>query len=196
MPMKPLFPTLVLACAALVLALTGCTPAVQGREAMARGDYGAAVQYYREDLSRNPDSLEDRRRLGRSLYALGRSGEAETVLREALDLRPGDWEASYLLGLALIAQGETDAGFDSLRDVKVPDGAYWLKSETVCVADHVQRQDLPTDETLTLLERYHRILANRQDMRDYHNHANSVFLLGGDCPPMLHDVNYYLGIEW
>ena len=187
-------PALLLA--AIFFFLSGCSPAMRGGEAMARGDYGVAVQYYREDLSRNPDSLASRRKLGRALYELGDFDAAEAVLGEVLARKPGDWEASYTLSLALIARGRREAGFDALRETRAATGAYWLKMETACVADRVQDQDLSTPETLDLLTRYRSVLAKRQELRAYRNHAGSLFFLAGDCPPMLHEVNYYLGTEW
>jgi tetratricopeptide (TPR) repeat protein len=72
------------------------------------GEHALAAQAYREVVSRAPENVPARLRLGASLYSSGRLGAAEKELDEVLRRAPEDPHALFYLGAVLIDQRRTD----------------------------------------------------------------------------------------
>jgi tetratricopeptide (TPR) repeat protein len=71
-------------------------------------EHALAAQAYREIVSRAPENLPARVRLGASLYSTGKLGAAEKELDEALRRAPEDPHASFYLGAVLVEQKRTE----------------------------------------------------------------------------------------
>jgi len=72
------------------------------------GEHALAARAYHEVVSRAPENLQARLRLGASLYSSGRLGAAEKELGEVLRRAPGHPQANFYLGAVLFEQKRTD----------------------------------------------------------------------------------------
>jgi tetratricopeptide (TPR) repeat protein len=71
-------------------------------------EHALAAQAYQEVVSRAPDNVPARARLGASLYSIGKLLAAEKELDEALRRAPDDPHALFYLGAVLVDQRRTD----------------------------------------------------------------------------------------
>jgi Flp pilus assembly protein TadD len=79
-----------------------------------RGQYGAAVQFYREAAKAKPESVAPRLGLGRALMALGRPRDAVESYRAALKRDPESRAARLGLGRALTGADRPDSAVEVL----------------------------------------------------------------------------------
>jgi tetratricopeptide (TPR) repeat protein len=87
----------------------------RGNESMARGDYAAALESYRELVTVDPRDAVARNGLGIALAQLARYSEAEEELRRAIGIRPGFPEAHYNLAGVLQSTGRFNESEMPLR---------------------------------------------------------------------------------
>ena len=101
---------------AFLALLAGCAPNLytQGRGMAERGEYGRAVDLYREEIRNNPKSAEAWRELGVALYKQGELAKAEDALKQANNIKP-DARANLYLGLIYEKQEMYDKALDVYR---------------------------------------------------------------------------------
>jgi Flp pilus assembly protein TadD len=80
-----------------------------------RGQYGAAVQFYREAAKAAPEAAAPRLGLGRALMAMGRPRDAVESYRAALKRDPASQAARLGLGRALTSADRPDAAVEVLN---------------------------------------------------------------------------------
>ncbi len=71
-------------------------------------EHALAAQAYQEVVSRAPENLQARLRLGASLYSSGKLGAAEKELDEVLRRAPGHPQANFYLGAVLFEEKRTE----------------------------------------------------------------------------------------
>jgi len=86
-----------------------------GSELQTQGDLDAAIDLYRDSLSRNPDNAVALSNLGTALAARGEVDEAITQYRRALEIAPNDADGFFNLGNALAIKGELEDAAEQLR---------------------------------------------------------------------------------
>ena len=101
---------------AFLALLAGCAPNLytQGRGMAERGEYGRAVDLYREEIRNNPKSAEAWRELGVSLYKQGELAKAEDALKQANEIKPNA-RAHLYLGLIYEKREMYDKALDAYR---------------------------------------------------------------------------------
>ena len=102
----------------LVLPLAAQTvEEIAGRAAaaMARNDYAAAEEAYRQFLKKMPSVAEAQSNLGIACYFQEKYREAEQAFRQALKLQPGLFTPSYLLGQICFRQGRYEEALPMLE---------------------------------------------------------------------------------
>lgn len=120
----------------VLLAFYGCTAMSKGDFRLQAGMPEAAIPYYQQHLSENPDDWKAHRNLGIAYY---KSGQPENALKEltiASEASPNDQETVYYLGLAESAAGDSLKAAKTLRGFYHPD-------------ETVQKK---VDQSVTLLE--------------------------------------------
>lgn len=80
----------------------------EGREAMSRGDFAAAIAAYQEALRRAPQIAELHSDLGLALYENGQQLDASREFAQALKLKPSLTASHYFLGASLAEAGECE----------------------------------------------------------------------------------------
>jgi tetratricopeptide (TPR) repeat protein/MFS family permease len=85
-----------------------------GRNDEASQYINKAIEGYREDLSKEPDSVETVRRLGNILAENGDFSEATKYFLQAVNMAPYDVENHSLLVKALVVQGRYDEAIEQL----------------------------------------------------------------------------------
>lgn len=119
-----------------LLAFYGCTAMTRGDLRLQAGMPEAAIPYFRQHLSENPDDWIARKKLGIAYYKSGQPENALKELQKTLEAMPDDQETVYYLSLAESAAG------DSLKAANTLKGFYH-PGETV------QKK---IDQNVTLLE--------------------------------------------
>ncbi len=101
---------------AFLALLAGCAPNLytQGRGMAERGEYGRAVDLYREEIRNNPKSAEAWRELGVALYKQGELAKAEDALKQANEIKPNA-RAHLYLGLIYEKREMYDKALDAYR---------------------------------------------------------------------------------
>jgi tetratricopeptide (TPR) repeat protein len=74
-----------------------------------------AIEGYREDLAKKPDSIKIARNLGNALVEVGRFGEANEYLQQAVDMNPFEVENHLMLANALSKQQRYDEAIEVLK---------------------------------------------------------------------------------
>ena len=97
------------------LAVTGCTPYIKGNMHLERENYQAAIENYQEDLSRHPDRLESRQRLGLAYLKTKQPDRAIAEFKQVLEKKPDDPFSTYYLGLAYLEKGERSQTIDTWK---------------------------------------------------------------------------------
>lgn len=93
-------------------------------QAIEQRDYAAAVSAFREGLERDPQNLNARVSLARSLYLAGRGDEAEQTLRQVVAEDPAQVLAGFLLGVLQESAGDTVAAESAYRQVLKADAEH------------------------------------------------------------------------
>jgi tetratricopeptide (TPR) repeat protein len=88
----------------------------QARAHFDRGAFQDAANVCRRGLLANPDEVEARLILGRSLMALQRYGEVLAEVRVLLDREPGNAQGMALRGEALLYKGDVSKAVQALRE--------------------------------------------------------------------------------
>lgn len=103
----------------------GHTQLNRGVVAVQKGNYEVAVAAFAEALEREPDNVNLRVSLARSLYLAGDRGTAEAQLAEALRRDPDHVLASFITGVLLQSQGEDERAMARYQTVltRQPDHA-------------------------------------------------------------------------
>lgn len=78
-------------------------------------DYAGAASLYREFSKTDPNNLEARQRLGRSLYQCGKYVQAKIEFQRALRIDPADNYSKLYLGLALARMDKTETALETLK---------------------------------------------------------------------------------
>ncbi len=92
---------------ALAVLLAGCaTPYVQGRAALAQGQYEEAARRFREALAGEPARADALTGLGVALYKQGALDAAVDALRRAVAAAPQSCEARLYLGLGHLRRAD------------------------------------------------------------------------------------------
>jgi len=73
-----------------------------------RGEYEKGVQSFRSGLAKDPDNLNARISLARSLFLAGETQQAKTTLEQVLQQAPNQRLASFLMGVLLDSQGQSE----------------------------------------------------------------------------------------
>lgn len=104
------------------------------------GDYAALADYYARQVEKNPDQVDCRLRLGRSLAKAGRLNEAVEVLQKTTQLAPLNADARSTLVDVLMKSGDAKSAAEQLellieQDPANPDllvrlGNTWLADRT------------------------------------------------------------------
>jgi tetratricopeptide (TPR) repeat protein len=84
----------------------------RGDKAIAAGDFGAAVRYFRRSLELAPDSVSVRHKLATAQSLTGDVRGALAELQEVLRRSPDFPGAHYSLGVLLLGEGQLDAAID------------------------------------------------------------------------------------
>lgn len=136
----------------LILALGGCSPAMQGSWALSRGDHAEALARYNEALAKEPDSLFLRQRIGLTYLDKGDYATAEGWFRDVLSRSPGEPEAFFYLGLSRIGKGEVAQGLEQLTQQPWPFKFYhhkFVREEAQRLQHH---PEMPPAEMIRSLE--------------------------------------------
>ena len=154
MRFTPRFPLPALsACLLLLAALTaGCSPTMRGSIALSNGDYAAALADYNEALSKDPDSLHIRQRIGLTYFTMKDYAKAEDSFKDILARAPGEPEALFYLGLSRIGKGERQAALTDLTRFRWPFKFYHQKFVQEEAARLLKHPDLSADETIADLQ--------------------------------------------
>jgi tetratricopeptide (TPR) repeat protein len=87
----------------------------RGKVAELRGDYEAAIEFYRKNLELNPSRVTMHRAIGRCYRKLGWNEEALASLEKMLKIYPGNPTANYQAALAHRAMGNEQAAMECLQ---------------------------------------------------------------------------------
>jgi tetratricopeptide (TPR) repeat protein len=86
-----------------------------GNKEQALGHLTKAIEGYREDLVKNPDSARIAGRLGNALAAIGNFAQAATYFQQAVNLDPYDAKNHSMLAQALVIQKRRDEAVAGLK---------------------------------------------------------------------------------
>jgi tetratricopeptide (TPR) repeat protein len=151
LPLPPAWSAFALAtlCACL---LAGCSPAMQGSMALAKGDYNLALKRYNEALAQNPGSLHLRQRIGLTYFAKKDYAQAEASFQDILNRSPGEPNALFYLGLSRIGKGETAAALDEFTRFSWPDKYYQQKYVREEAERLLRHPEMPPAELIRCLQ--------------------------------------------
>lgn len=140
-----------LALAALLATVAGCSPAMRGSQALAAGDYPAALERYHEALRQEPNSLYLRQRIGLTYFAMGDYARAEASFDTLLLLAPEEPETFFYLCLSRIGKGEVAKGLADLSRLRWPfrfRQQQYVRDEAARLQNH---QDAPPEQLIQAL---------------------------------------------
>ena len=81
----------------------------RGMQEVERGEYEKGVQSFRSGLAKDPDNLNARVSLARSLFLAGETEQAKTALEQVLQQAPDQRLANFLMGVLLDSRGQSEA---------------------------------------------------------------------------------------
>ena len=137
---------------ALTVVFGGCSTAMRGSLALAKGDYDQALSLYQEALQNEPDSLHLRQRIGLTYFAMKDYARAEASFRDILQRAPGEPNALFYLGLSRIGKGEAQAALTDLTTFHWPFKFYQQKFVQEEAARLLGHQEMPPDEAISSLQ--------------------------------------------
>lgn len=123
---------------------------IMARTAYNRDDYDAAAWHYRWLLERDPDNLDAKLRLARSIRRLGFHSEEIEIYREVLQVEPNNVEALSGMSTALLRLGRLDESQSVLDTLMMhaPRHPYTHITQSIIFAWHGR-----TEEAVAFLEK-------------------------------------------
>lgn len=124
-----------------LMLLSACTSYMKGTMDMERGNYEAAIESFRQELSKNPNNWQARQQLGVAYLKTGRNDQAIAELQyvlgqeptditalsyapqgveRGLGQKPDDPYANYYLGLAYLRNGQRGEAVETWRSYNNP----------------------------------------------------------------------------
>ena len=120
------------------------------------GDYGALADYYRESLEKQPDDLDVRLRLGRTLAKAGRLKDAVATLEKAIELAPESIDARLGLIQILRTSGQPGAAaeqFQALAEQDSDNPDYLVQWGNLLLEDGSRSREQRQDAAAKVWER-------------------------------------------